>query len=106
MHGIPTPQGFFTLFWISLFLFTLRTYIVSLENNGYALNLGFASIMSRDAVTLAISDAVLVLSTGICIPFAWAISKGYIKYQWTGLVLQHLWQASVLAIAITWTFNR
>ncbi|RPD64216.1 MBOAT-domain-containing protein [Lentinus tigrinus ALCF2SS1-7] len=99
-------RGFFTLFWVSLFLFALRTYVVSTETNGLPLNLEFATMFSQDAITLAISDAVLVLNTGLCVPFAKAIAKGWLRYYPVGLVLQHLWQCSVLAITVTWTFNR
>ncbi|KAH9940840.1 MBOAT-domain-containing protein [Epithele typhae] len=99
-------RGFFTLFWISLFLFIVSTYIRSVEQAGSPLNLEFATMMSRDAMTLALSDAVLVLSTGICVLFAKAISTGWIKYYWQGILLQHLWQATMLAVAVTWTFNR
>jgi sterol O-acyltransferase len=63
-------------------------------------------MFSRDARTLALSDAVLVLSTGICVPFAKAVSRGWIEYYWTGVILQHLLQASILFTAIKWTFNR
>ncbi|KAN0121276.1 MBOAT domain containing protein [Russula decolorans] len=63
-------------------------------------------MFSRDARTLALSDAVLVLSTGICVPFAKAVSRGWIKYYSTGVILQHLLQASILFSAIKWTFNR
>ncbi|KAL6304532.1 MBOAT, membrane-bound O-acyltransferase family-domain-containing protein [Sparassis latifolia] len=99
-------RGFFTLFWISMFIFTVRTYIRSIETNGYALNLGFATMFSRDAITLTLSDATLVGSTFLCVPFAKAIKNGWIKYHWTGVILQHLWQCCVLAFAVTWTFNR
>lgn len=91
---------------MSMFLFTLRTYITSLETNGYPLNFAFATMFSRDAVTLAISDAVLVLTTGLCVPFAKAISKGWIRYYWNGVVLQHFLQTLILFTAVTWTFNR
>ena len=63
-------------------------------------------MFSQDAITLALSDAVLVLSTGICVPFAMAIKNGWIRYYWIGLILQHLLQTSLLFGAITWTFNR
>lgn len=99
-------QGFFTLFWISLFIWTVRTYVRSIETEGAPLNLRFATMISQDARTLALSDAVLVLSTGICVPFAKAVSRGWIKYYWTGVILQHLLQASILFTAIKWTFNR
>ncbi|KAF7964512.1 hypothetical protein HWV62_6375, partial [Athelia sp. TMB] len=104
--GANEFRGFFSLFWISMFLFTLRTYIVSFENTGSPLNFVFAMMLSRDAFTLAISDALLVLSTGLCVPFAWAISKGWIKYYYFGMVLQHMLQTMILFAAVTWTFNR
>jgi sterol O-acyltransferase len=99
-------QGFFTLFWISIFIWAIRTYVRSIETQGAPLNLRFATILSQDAWTLALSDAVLVLSTGICVPFAKAVSRGWIKYYWTGVITQHLLQTSILFAAITWTFNR
>jgi len=99
-------RGFFTLFWISMFLFAVSSYIRSIEATGYPLPFAFASLFSQDAIALAITDAVMVLSTGLCVPFAKAISKGWIKYYSFGLVLQHLWQMALLALAVTWTFNR
>lgn len=99
-------QGFFTLFWISIFIWAIRTYIRSIETQGAPLNFRFATILSQDAWTLALSDAVLVLGTGMCVPFAKAVSRGWIKYYWTGVITQHLFQTSILFAAITWTFNR
>jgi len=91
---------------MSLFLFTVQTFVSSLEANGYALSFAFATMFSRDAVVLALSDAVLVLTTAICVPFAKAISKGWIKYYWMGVVLQHMFQTFVLVAVITWTCHR
>ncbi|KAK7025238.1 O-acyltransferase [Favolaschia claudopus] len=104
--GANEFRGFFTLFWISMFIFTVSTYIRSIETSGYALNLRFATMFSRDAITLAISDAVLVSTTALCVPFAKAVSKGWIKYYWTGLLLQHSLQTLALFTAVSWTFNR
>jgi len=61
-------------------MWTIRTYIRSMETQGASLNLWFATMLSQDAWTLALSDAVLVLGTGICVPFAKAVSRGWIKY--------------------------
>lgn len=99
-------RGFFTLFWISIFIWAIRTYIRSIETEGAPLNLRFATMLSQDAWTLALSDAVLVLSTGICVPFARAVSQGWIKYYWIGAIIQHLLQTFILFAAIKWTFNR
>lgn len=99
-------QGFFSLFWISIFIFTVRVYVRGIETSGRPLNFRFATMFSQDAVMLAISDAVLVLCTGLCVPLAHALKKRWINYYWTGLVLQHLLQTSILFTAIIWTFNR
>ncbi|KAH7890843.1 MBOAT, membrane-bound O-acyltransferase family-domain-containing protein [Phlebopus sp. FC_14] len=104
--GTNEFRGFFALFWISLFLFTVQTYISSLEMNGYALSFAFATMFSRDAITLALSDALLVLTTVLCVPLAKAVSKGWLRYYWTGLILQHLFQTSVLVIVVVWTYHR
>lgn len=89
-----------------MFVFSIRTYIRSIEEHGYPLEGAFFSMFSRDAITLALSDGVLILSTGICVPVAKAIQTGWIRYYWTGVVLQHLWQTFVLFTVIEWTFNR
>lgn len=84
----------------------VRTYINSYESNGAPLNFRFATLLSKDAITLALSDAALVGSTTICVPFAKAVSKGWIRYYWTGVFIQHAIQTFILFTAITWTFNR
>jgi sterol O-acyltransferase len=89
-----------------MFLFTVRTYIRSMEENGYFIPLVFARQFSEDAITLAISDFCLVASTGLAVPFAMAIRDGWIQYYWVGVTLQHVWQTALLAVAVTWTFNR
>lgn len=66
----------------------------------------FASMFSQHAATLALSDAVLVGSTLLCVPFAKALQHGWIGYHTTGVILQHVFQATLLAVAVTWTFNR
>ncbi|KAF9477584.1 hypothetical protein BDN70DRAFT_861561 [Pholiota conissans] len=99
-------RGFFSLFWISIFIFSIQTYVRSIETSGRPLNLDFATMFSQDAITLALSDAFLVLSTGICVPFALAMKNRWIRYYWAGVILQHLLQTSILVGAISWTFNR
>ncbi|KAF5383842.1 hypothetical protein D9615_003659 [Tricholomella constricta] len=104
--GTNEFRGFFSLFWISIFIFTVREYVRGIESNGRPLNLDFATMFSQDAVVLAISDGVLVLSTGLCVPFAIALKKRWIVYHWTGVVIQHLFQTLILFAAISWTLNR
>ncbi|KAF8603802.1 MBOAT-domain-containing protein [Ceratobasidium sp. AG-I] len=104
--GADPFRGFYSLFWISMFLLLLRTYVNNFLQNGYPLSMVFATLFTRDALTLAISDAVLVTSTFICVPFVQALQKGYIRYYYTGQILLHVYHAVTLSLAIRWTFNR
>ncbi|KAH9995541.1 MBOAT, membrane-bound O-acyltransferase family-domain-containing protein [Russula vinacea] len=72
-------RGFFTLFWISIFIWTVRTYIRSIETQGVPLNLRFATMFSE---TLAHWRSVMpYLSSAQAFTF-------------------------ILFAAIKWTFNR
>ncbi|EUC59627.1 O-acyltransferase [Rhizoctonia solani AG-3 Rhs1AP] len=104
--GSDPFRGFYSLFWISMVLLLVRTYVNNFFQNGYPLSMVFATLFTRDAKTLAISDAVLVCSTFICVPFVKALQKGYIRYYYTGQIILHIYQAITLALAIQWTFNR
>ncbi|THH07400.1 hypothetical protein EW145_g3410 [Phellinidium pouzarii] len=99
-------RGFFTLFWISMFLLVVQNYIVSYEKSGYPIELAFAAMFSRHAFTLVLSDAALIISTGFCVPFAIALKRGWINFYPLGIIIQHTFQTLVLFVAITWTFNR
>ena len=83
-----------------------RTYIEGIEANGVPLNLQFAALFSRHALPLALSDLVLVLSTGVCVPFAKLLAKGHIRYYWSGAILQLAWLTMVLVVTVKWTFDR
>lgn len=64
-------------------------------------------MISQDAKTLAFSDAVLVASTALfCVPYAKALQTGWLRYNTFGLLIQHLFQTTLLFTAIVWTFNR
>lgn len=89
-----------------MFLLVVQNYVSSYEKSGYPIELAFAATMSRHSLALALSDAVLVLSTGFCVLFAKALQKNWIDYYGTGLVIQHVFQTLVISIAVPWTFNR
>ncbi|CUA78209.1 sterol O-acyltransferase [Rhizoctonia solani] len=104
--GSDPFRGFYSLFWISMVLLLLRTYVNNFFQNGYPLSMVFATLFTRDAKTLAISDAVLVCSTFVCVPFVKAMQRGYIRYYYTGQTILHIYHTITLALAIQWTFNR
>lgn len=99
-------RGFYTLFWISLTIFVLNTFYNSFATTGQILSLTFATLFSKDAIVLAISDAVLVGSLFICVPFAKVLAKGWCRYWPTLIWFQHVWQACLLGIVIKWSHYR
>ena len=62
-------RGFYTLFWLLLGLTTVRTLEKSYRNSGYIVGTRFATLFSQDAKVLALSDAVLVGTSVLCVPF-------------------------------------
>lgn len=99
-------RGFYTLFWIFLAVGTFRTLQSSYEHHGSVLGTGFFRLFSEDAKVLALTDAALVGSSLLCVPFAKVLQRGWIRYHYTGLVIQHLGQTLWLAGWIRWTFFR
>ena len=101
-----TFRGFHTLFWILMAIISIRTFFKTYALSGHILGMTFGRLIGKDGLVLALSDAVLVGSTVVCVPFMQLVEQGWIRYQWTGLVIQHVAQALFLGSAIRWTFFR
>lgn len=84
----------------------LNTFYTSWDTTGSIISLTFATLFSRDAIALIISDAVLCGSTFICVPFALVLKHGWASYWPTLIWLQHAWQAALLFAVIRWTQYR
>lgn len=70
----PTSQGdpfrgFYVLFWLLMGLTMTRVMYYGYLNSGQVVGMRFAKLISEDAIVLGISDAVLVGSTFLCVPF-------------------------------------
>ena len=104
--GADQFRGFYSLFWIFLTLFSVKTIVYHHEETGSPLSLQFASLISKDLFTLFISECVLTFASLWAVLLVKAFKHDYIRYYWTGVMIQHFYQTSMLALAITWTFNR
>lgn len=62
--------------------------------------------MSEDLFGLFLSEGALSFSALGAVVLVKAFKRGYIQYYWTGVMIQHFYQTVMLALAITWTFNR
>ncbi|GAA6015089.1 hypothetical protein JCM11491_001656 [Sporobolomyces phaffii] len=99
-------RGFWTLFWIVLATGATRTVMRKFQESGGLYRWDFAELISEDGLNLAMSDAVMVASTLLCVPFVKLLLTGWVRYYGFGLILQHVGQAAFLAIAVRWTFHR
>ena len=99
-------RGFFTLFWVCLALFVLNTSYTSFASTGQVLSMTFATLFSKDAWMLALSDGVLIASLFLCVPFAKVCRQGWLRYWPTAVFLQHLWQSAMLFVVIKWARYR
>lgn len=95
-------RGFYTLFWIFTGLLVLNSFITSFQKTGEVLSMTFASLMSRDAGILALSDAVLVLSTFLCVPLVRAMHRYHWRYGHRVVYVQYVWHVVLLAAVIRW----
>lgn len=99
-------RGFYSLFWIGLALLFVRTSYDSWETNRTILSGTFGRLITGDALVLAISDAIMVGSMFVCVPFVKGLVNGWYGYYWVGVAIQHAWQCVFLGMAVWWGFHR
>ncbi|KAL7421034.1 Sterol O-acyltransferase 2 (Sterol-ester synthase 2) [Cryptotrichosporon argae] len=99
-------RGFFTLFWICLALLFVRTSLDSWDAHRTLLSLNFGYLITRDVAVLAFADLVMVASMLLAVPFVKCLQHRYFSYYWTGVAIQHAFQAAYLGVAIWWGWAR
>jgi sterol O-acyltransferase len=90
--------GFYTLFWLGLSLFTIRTFLVSYRATGQFFGHRILSILRKDLFVLGITDAVMFASTFICVLLQQAVYRRWISWNGWGWKLQHVGSIKVLLI--------
>ncbi|SCV71124.1 BQ2448_2712 [Microbotryum intermedium] len=104
--AVNSFRGFFTLFWIIIFVGALRVGIKHYSEHGTLFRWTFAKFISQDGLALATSDAAMLASTFACVPFAKALKNGWIRYRGVGMIVQHTYQVIFLGAAVRWTFHK
>ena len=82
--------GFYTLFWLGLSLFTIRTFLVSYRTTGRLFGHNIISILKKDVIVLGFFDAFMFASTFLCVPLQQAIYRRWITWNGWGWILQHV----------------
>ncbi|KAI8388190.1 MBOAT, membrane-bound O-acyltransferase family-domain-containing protein [Radiomyces spectabilis] len=101
-----TFRGFYTLFWIAMGFYVIQTLIRCYEQEGTILSAGFYRLISKDGLTLLISDMLMVSTTLFSVLFSKLLVWEVIRYETVGFVLQHVCQTVFLFFNVYWTFWR
>lgn len=99
-------RGFYTLFWIVIALLVLNAFYISFERTGEVLSMTFAALISRDAWMLMLSDAIMVLSLFLCVPFVKLLYTLRLHYWPTFAIFQYVWELGLLGCVIVWARYR
>ncbi|KAF8977257.1 hypothetical protein BGZ46_007524 [Entomortierella lignicola] len=99
-------RGFHNLFWLIMGAYGILTFDAEWTRVGKMFGGTLFSSFSQDAIMLAISDFFLVSATSMAYFLIKAISKGWLRYNVAGMVVQHCAQTLFLLSAITWIMWR
>ncbi len=101
-------HGFFTLFWMAVFLFVVKIGAENWKKHGSPL--GTNEIMKimfrRDVIVLLFSDGVMCGLTGVSWLLQKAVFAGYINWDRSGWVIQNLWQTVYIGGVVGLTLLR
>lgn len=106
-------RGFFTLFWIALFIMVMTTTLRNIKDTGYPIRKNVWSLMSRNVAQMGICDGLMVSSTALSLPLHRIIrsQKGWLRWSRGGIVIQSLFQAAWLTVwveipfLLNWTWT-
>ena len=95
-------RGFFTLFWIGLFIMVVTTVLRNIKDTGYPLRVKVWSLLTANVWQLAISDLAMVVSSGFALPLQKLTRRGGNLLRWyrTGILIQSLYQIGWLTLWI------
>ena len=96
-------RGFYNLFWICLACVVLSAFMQSFDNTGQILSLTLATLMSRDTHVLALSDAILVAQTFLCVPMVHGLRYFRITHRYIILTILLLWHIATMVSVIIWS---
>ena len=90
-------RGFFVLFWVGLAIMVITTALRNVKDTGYPLRHQMWHLMTVKAWQLGLSDAAMVFSTALVVPFQRMMmhSKGWFRWSRAGMpiysTIETLW---------------
>ncbi|KAL4952969.1 MBOAT, membrane-bound O-acyltransferase family-domain-containing protein [Aspergillus filifer] len=98
-------RGFFTLFWIALFIMVVTTVLRNIKDTGYPLRVRVWSLLTANVWSLGFSDVAMVCTSGVVIPLHYVSrTSGWLRWERGGIVLQSIFEMIWLGVWIKWPF--
>lgn len=99
-------RGFFVLFWMALAIMVITAALKNMKETGYPLRVQVYELLSRNVLSLAIADGLMVGSTGVSLYFQKLFRNvgGILEWRKGGIVVQSIYQAVWLFIFVEWPF--
>ncbi|KAK3682181.1 MBOAT, membrane-bound O-acyltransferase family-domain-containing protein [Podospora appendiculata] len=101
-------HGFFTLFWMGMFLFMVKIAADNWKKHGSPLGTNeiMKTMFRRDVLVMLAADGVMCGVTGVSWLLQRAIRAGYVDWDRTGWILQNIWQTMFFAGVVGITLLR
>ncbi|ETI27566.1 hypothetical protein G647_00015 [Cladophialophora carrionii CBS 160.54] len=99
-------RGFFVLFWISLTIMVITTGLRNLKETGHPLRVEVYELLSRNVISLGLSDAAMVGSSALSLPIQRLArgTNGILRWRRAGIWIQSIYQALWLTLWVSWPF--
>ena len=100
-------RGFFVLFWIGLAIMVITTMLRNIKDTGYPLRHQMFDLLTTKTWELGLSDAAMVLSTGVSVPFQMLCrrSKGWLRWENLGMPIQSVFQLGWLVLWVKYAIS-
>ncbi|EWC44048.1 hypothetical protein DRE_01400 [Drechslerella stenobrocha 248] len=101
-------RGFFTLFWVGLFIMVLTTGVRNVKETGRVFRTSIFALFTEDLQVLALSDLVMVASTSLTLPLhkVWRARLHGVGWGNGGYICQYVLQLIWLSMWVYWPFAR
>ncbi|KAL1881432.1 hypothetical protein VTK73DRAFT_3950 [Phialemonium thermophilum] len=101
-------HGFFTLFWMAVFLFVLKIAADNWRTYGHPLGTNeiLQTMFSKDVFVLLLSDGMLCGLTAVSWVLQRLVHAGYLEWNGSGWIIQNLWQTAYITGVVGLTLVR
>ena len=100
-------RGFFVLFWIGLAIMVITTMLRNIKDTGLPFRHHIFDLLTTRTWELGLSDAAMVLSTGVSVPFQMLCrrSKGWLRWENMGMPIQSVFQVWWLLLWVKYAIS-